>query len=415
MAGAARLAGVRVSAVLTMPATARAAGMWSVERESSALEGASIVSFAVDRWTDVPRCRHHVMSTLARRNRVLFTSSPWYLRDVLRGGSDDGALTRIHDTLHTYTPPRWLPYTYRFPRADRLSRQLRSRAMTRILDRLGMERPVLYIWHPSFAAAIGEVVDARAVVYHCYDEYAAFTGVDRAQVADDEARVLARADLVLTVSEGLYARKRVFNANTHLVRNGVDYDLFATAQDPALAVAADVRDLPRPVIGCVTRIVPDYFDAELLEEVFRRRPEWSFVVVGPRCAHSSALSRLESLPNVRLLGRRDLSVLPSYLKAFDACLIPYVLTENKQLADPLKAYEYLAAGKPVISKPLTALEAFGDVISFATTADEWIEAIHEALHDHSPERVARRQMLASQNTWDERVERISRLIADVAD
>src|SRR6185295_9770321 len=241
------------------------------------------------------------------------------------------------------------------------------------------ERPILYIWHPSFAPAIGQVAGARAVVYHCYDEYAAFTGVDRAQVADDEARVLESADLVLTVSDGLYARKRAFNANTHLVRNGVDYDLFATAQDPALAVAAEVRDLPRPVIGCVTRIVPDYFDAELLEEVFRRRPEWSFVVVGPKCAHSSALSRLERLPNVHLVGRRDLSVLPSYLKAFDACLIPYVLTENKQLADPLKTYEYLAAGKPVISKPLAALETFGDVISFATTADEWIEAIDEAL------------------------------------
>lgn len=392
-----------------MPAIVPAAGTWAVDRDAGALEGASIISFAVDRWTDVPRCRHHVMSRLARRNRVLFTSSPWYLRDVLRGG-ESGSLTRISDSLHTYTPPRWLPYTYRFPRADRLSRRLRSLAMTRILDRLAMDRPVLYIWHPSFADAI-EQFDARAVVYHCYDEYAAFTGADRTRVADDEARLLASADLVLTVSEGLQARKRAFNANTHLVRNGVDYRLFATAQDPVLPVAAELRDLPRPIIGCVTRIVPDYFDAELLGEVFRRRPGWSFVVVGPECAQSPALSALKSLSNVHLVGRRDLSVLPSYMKAFDACLIPYVLTENKQLADPLKAYEYLAAGKPVVSKPLMALEPFGDVISFATTAAEWIDAIDEAIHDHSPERVALRQALARQNTWDARVEQISRLIA----
>jgi len=74
------------------------------------LEGASIVSFAVDRWTDVPRCRHHVMSRLARRNRVLFTSSPWYVRDALRRGPAGApTLTRISDNLHTYTPPRWLP------------------------------------------------------------------------------------------------------------------------------------------------------------------------------------------------------------------------------------------------------------------------------------------------------------------
>ena len=380
----------------------------------SALEGASIVSFAVDRWTDVPRCRHHVMSRLARYNRVLFTSSPWYLRDVFRDSADGGALTRISDTLHTYRPPRWLPYTYRFPRVDRLSRHLRSQAMTRILDRLGMKRPVLYIWHPSFAEVIREIDGARAVVYHCYDEYAAFTGADRAKVEDDEAELLASADLVLTVSEGLHERKRAVNANTHLVRNGVDYDLFATAQDPELPVAADVRDLPHPIIGCVTRIVPDYFDAALLEEVFRRRPDWTFVVVGPACAQSPALSALASLPNVHLVGRRALSALPSYLKAFDACLIPYVLTENKQLADPLKAYEYMAAGKPVVSKPLAALEPFGELITFANTADEWIEGIAEAIHDRSPERVAHRQRMASQNTWDERVERISQLIAQVS-
>ncbi|HEV8346071.1 MAG TPA: glycosyltransferase [Vicinamibacterales bacterium] len=378
------------------------------------LEGASIVSFAVDQWTDVPRCRHHVMSRLAERNRVLFTSSPWYVRDALRRGrAGRPALTRISDNLHTYTPPRWLPYTYRFPRVDGVMRKLRALAIEHVLDRLAMARPILYIWHPSFADVIGQF-DARAVVYHCYDEYAAFGGSDRSRVAEDEARILAAADVVVTVSEGLYSRKRALNANTHLVRNGVDYALFASAQSPSLETAVEVRDLPRPVIGCVTRIVPEYFDAELLHEVFSRRPEWSFVVVGPECATSSpgpGLSALKKLPNVHLLGRRGLTELPSYLKAFDACLIPYVLTENKQLADPLKVYEYLAAGKPVVSKPLTALAPFGDLVSVASTADEWIEAIEHAIHDHSPERVAQRQAIARQNTWDDRVERIARLIA----
>ena len=354
------------------------------------------------------------MSRLARRNRVLFTSSPWYLRDVFRrDGGGGAALTRITPNLHTYTPPRWLPYTYRFPRADRVSRRLRTFAMERVLEHLAMDEPILYIWHPSFVDAIGQL-DASAVVYHCYDEYSAFAGVDRGRVADDEARLLTSADLVLTVSAGLCERKRKLNANTHLVRNGVDYDLFATAQDSDLPMASDLRDLPRPIIGCVTRIVPEYFDAALLREVFTRRPDWSFVVVGPECAASDALSSLKALPNVHFVGRRDLAALPSYLKAFDVCLIPYVLTENKQLADPLKVYEYLAAGKPVVSKPLDALASFADVVSCATTADEWIDAIGAALCDHAPDRVARRQAIASQNTWDARIAQISTLIAGAA-
>jgi glycosyltransferase involved in cell wall biosynthesis len=283
--------------------------------------------------------------------------------------------------------------------------------LRRVMGRLSIEQPVLYIWHPSFADMIGHCGE-RLVVYHCYDEYAAFTGSDRARIADQEARVLEAADIVVTVSEGLYEKKRTRNVNTHLVRNGVDYPLFASAGDAATPVAPELRELRRPIVGCITRIVPDYFDAALLHEVFARRPDWTFVVVGPECSSSEALTRLKALPNVQLLGRRELATLPSYLKAFDACVIPYVLTENKLLADPLKLYEYLAAGKPVVSKPLPGLAAFCDVVSVATTADEWIAAIDAALHIDTPALGARRQELARPHTWDSRVDVIGRLIAE---
>jgi glycosyltransferase involved in cell wall biosynthesis len=376
------------------------------------LEGASIVSFAFDSWTDVPRCRHHVMSRLARANRVLFTTAPSHVRDVFRRRSQAaGRVVQYSDTLHTYAQPEWLPYTYRFPRINQLSFHARSAMLRRVLGRLSMQRPILYIWHPAFADVIGQF-DEQLVVYHCYDEYAAFTGSDRARVADQEARVLDAADVVIAVSEGLYARKRLQNPNTHLVRNGVDYPLFASACDSATPVPQELAALRRPIIGCVTRIVPEYFDAALLYEVFSRRPEWSFVVVGPECSGSETLAALKALPNVHLVGRRALTALPSYLKAFDACLIPYVLTENKLLADPLKLYEYLAAGKPVISKPLPGLASFAGLVSRATTADEWIDAIDASIRSNSPALVASRQEAARHHTWDDRVSAIGRLMSE---
>jgi glycosyltransferase involved in cell wall biosynthesis len=377
----------------------------------AALEGASIISCAVDRWTDVPRCRHHVMSRLARRNRVLFTAPPYYVRDLLSYKPDDDAgLNRITDNLYTYAPPRWLPYSYRFPRVDRWSLELRSRLLTRTVRRLGMDRPILYIWHPIFSNVIGQL-DEQLIVYHCYDEYSAFSGSDRRHVEEAEKHILDAADLVLTVSRGLYARKRARNPNTYHVPNGVDYSLFAAAQDPSTPVPHELNDLPRPIIGCVTRIVPEYFDAALLRTVFTTRRDWSFVVVGPEYSASTELSDLKALPNVHFLGRRELTELPAYLKAFDACLIPYVLTENKRLADPLKLYEYLAAGKPVVSKPLPGLSMYGDTVTLASDASEWIAAIDEAIRTDSPERIARRQAVARRNTWDDRVAFISRLMA----
>jgi glycosyltransferase involved in cell wall biosynthesis len=295
--------------------------------------------------------------------------------------------------------------------------RLHIRAVRRIMRQLGMHRPILYIWHPFFADVIGHL-DERAIVYHCYDEYAAFSVSDRARVAADELRVLHAADVVLAVSDGLCRLKSPANANTHLVHNAADYDHFASARDPATPVAPELRGLPAPVIGCVTRVVPEYFDADLLRRVFARRPDWSFVVVGPEYGGGEQATRslraLKELPNVHLLGRREFTALPSYLKAFDACLIPYVLSENKQLADPLKLYEYLAAGKPVISKPLPLSDDVRGVVASADGPDEWIEAIDRALRTDSTALVAQRQAIARRNTWDARVERISQLIAATA-
>src|SRR5205814_1739497 len=191
-----------------------------------------------------------------RRNRGIFATSPWYIRDALGDKvGDEAGLNRITDSLHTYTPPRWLPYSYRFPLLNRCSLGLRCRMLARTARALGLDRPILYIWHPSCADVIGHF-DERLVVYHCYDEYSAFDGSDHAKVDAAEARILEAADLVLTVSEGLHARKRVRNENTYLVRNGVDYALFASAQEPDTPIAEELRHIGKPIIGCVTRIVP---------------------------------------------------------------------------------------------------------------------------------------------------------------
>ena len=155
------------------------------------------------------------MSRLARSNRVLFVSPQMHVREVLRKPVRDvRSLRRVHENLFTYVPPRWLPYSDR-PSLNRVFARLHIRAVRRIMRQLGMHRPILYIWHPFFADVIGHL-DERAIVYHCYDEYAAFSVSDRARVAADELRVLHAADVVLAVSDGLCRLKSPANANTHL-------------------------------------------------------------------------------------------------------------------------------------------------------------------------------------------------------
>lgn len=384
----------------------------------SQLNGIPVLSFARDRWTDVPRCRHHVLSRLAAGRRVLLVSPPAThvrraVHGLLHGGLAQSGLTQVSHGLFTFEPPPWLPYSSR-PALNRPLEGLRASYIRRLLDHLGMARPILYVWHPAFIDIV-ERFEAPLVVYHCYDEYSAFRGANREELEAQEARLLRRADLVFTVTPGLRERRVGLNPQTFVVRNGVDADYFGTALAPGTIVPSDIGSIPRPIIGCVTRVVPEYFDARLLGEVFRRRSGWSLVVIGPESpAHVSGgddLRELKALPNVHFLGPRRFDSLPAYLKSMDVCLMPYQLTRNIQLGDSLKMYEYLAAGKPIVSVPLDFADDVKPLVRVASGVDEWIAVIEEALTLDSPEFRLARQAVAGDNTWDQRVEQISQLVA----
>jgi glycosyltransferase involved in cell wall biosynthesis len=393
------------------------------------LEGTPILAFAKDRWNGNWFNRHHLLSRISRHNPVLYVSEPFHIRQTLHDlkNREWGAtgLRKVSETLHEYIAPRWLPLNYRIGVMNRAARQRQVRQIRSALKQLGMSKPILYIWDPEFADMIGQF-DESLVVYHCYDEHVDFPGTteeERRTIIAQEQQILSRADIVFAVSSSIYERKHALNPNTFIVRNAADYDLFAAARDPETKIPEDVKNIPHPMIGCVTRIVDQYFNVPLMCEVFTRRPDWSLVVVGPtiepqgdnaRAAEQRIhLDALRSLPNVHLVGRREQKELPGYLKAFDVCAMAYPMIENVMHSEsPLKMYEYLAAGKPIVSTPLPLIAHLSDVISFARDAKEWIEAIEIALRDRDPQKVEERQKIAQVNTWDSRASFVSAKLAE---
>ena len=393
------------------------------------LNGVPILSFAKDRWNGNWFNRHHLVSRISRKTPVLYVSEPFHIRralqDFKKGEWGATGLNKISQTLHEYIPPRWLPFNHRSDFMNRVVSQGQTLQIRHALKQLKMQNPILYIWDPEFAHMIGRF-DERLVVYHCYDEHIDFPGTtpqERQTIMAQEEYILSRADIVFAVSKSIYERKRNFNTNIFLVPNAADYDLFATAQDPATPIPEDIRDIPHPIIGCVTRIVDQYFHVPLMREVFARRPDWSLVVVGPiiepegntarAIEQKSQLEALKQLPNVHLVGRRNQKELPGYLKAFDVCAMAYPMIENVMHSEsPLKMYEYLAAGKPIVSSPLPLIMHLDNVMSFAQTADEWIAAIELALRDDNERKVKERQKIAQGNTWDDRASFISMKLAE---
>jgi glycosyltransferase involved in cell wall biosynthesis len=207
------------------------------------------------------------------------------------------------------------------------------------------------------------------------DEFSRFSGYDAPATLAAEARLIRRADLVITTSQALYESRRKLSHNVVLVTHGVDFEHFAQATRPDLAIPADIVHLPRPILG-FWGLLQDWLDIPLLAALARTRPGWSIVLIGEV---ATDLAALRGLPNVNLLGRRPYAQLPSYARGFDAGLIPFRVDELTRAVNPIKLREYLSAGLPVVSTPLPEVMRYGNLISIAADAEEFVKACEQAL------------------------------------
>jgi glycosyltransferase involved in cell wall biosynthesis len=274
--------------------------------------------------------------------------------------------------------------------------------LRRDLRQLGFRRPILIAGLPH-VADLAPRLPRSTLVYHCADDYAHVRGFP-SSLPGLEADLCRTADLVITTSETLCRARQQFNPRTYWVPNGADVAHFSAPVEPAL----ELRDIPRPVVGFVGGL-SEWVDIELLASLARARPAWSFVLVGPVGVDVSAL---RAQPNVHLLGARPYAEVPRFLAGIDVALIPFRPTPVSLHADPIKAYEYLAAGVPVVASDLPALRRLVPLLALAADAAGFLSAIEAALADGRDAGRGERQAASRAHSWDARFERIDTLIAD---
>ncbi len=385
------------------------------------LDGRDIVCLGFGEWdAELWTNQQHLMSRLARRNRVLFLESLGLrqprlagrdLRRMARRVERAASGPRAVDGLHVLSP-LVIPIHGR-PRVRTVNARLLRAQVGRAAHSLGFERPLLWSYVPQ-ADWLVETLQPSAIVYHCVDDIAAQKGVAAAAFREAEAHFAARADLVLASAPALAERMRTLNERVFYAPNVADTDLFATAlevgpTDPAMAA------LPGPRVVFTGAVVATKLDLDLLEGVARARPSWSIALVGPIGAGDprTDISALERLPNVHLLGPRTYLELPAVLRGADAALVPYAINDLTRSVFPMKVYEYLAAGLPVVTTPLPALaETTGVVV--AADAPATIAAVERALAEDGPAARRARSAAVRENSWDARLEEIDSYLSSVA-
>ncbi len=386
-------------------------------------EGFSVVCLSSQEWqVELPTNRQQIMARAAARgHRVLFVETSEFLGKhlwrLLRRRPRRSLAARIAATepaapgVLAVKALNVMPWGHRYRWANSVNTRVTAFRLRRLARRLP-QPAVLWVYDPCAALPAGRY-DTVFSVYDVVDDYAEQVGGDprrRALVEAADARTAAAARLVFATSRPQYERQLERNRQTHLVPNVGDYRLFSPAAEREFA-APEVRDLRRPVLGFAGNFVAGKVDFQLLQDLARERPDATILLIGPEHRETAdAVAALVACPNVLWLGQKPQSELPRYVAAFDVALIPYLENAYTRSCFPLKVYESLAAGKPVVATGLPELAGMEPDVVLCSGTDEFLAAVDRAVAANDPEEVRRRGEIAALNTWETRTERLLGLV-----
>lgn len=370
-------------------------------------------------WTN----RQQVMSRMASQYPVLYVEPRvWLPRQLWRLRTDPKRLmawlTRLvwyqefGTQLVAIAQANLIPGSRRWRILGSLNQLMNAwwvRGRAKLLG-FGGDGQVVWIYDTEAAAYLDDFPAAK-VVYDCVDEHAVQAGLDRnpGLVRHEESLIMNRSDLVTVTSRRLYELKKDQAKRVELVLNAGDVELYAKEVGE---VPEKLRSLSRPILGSVGALDEYKYDFDLLTQVAKNHPEWQLVFVGAPVVDSSskALQALTALENVHVLGAVPREHVPAYVQAFDVCLIPYRNNEYNRASFPLKFWEFMATGKPIVVSGLPELLEYSDLIEYAEDQGGFEQAVEWALGNR---RGVERVELARQHGFEQRVERLVELLEEV--
>jgi glycosyltransferase involved in cell wall biosynthesis len=292
----------------------------------------------------------------------------------------------------------WWPYI--------LSQEIVVRRAREAMSYLGITRPILWLFTPISAPLIGQL-DEKLVVFDAIDNWLTHPGQNMKfyRIAAEKGYqvIKTKADIIFTVSKALREFLSGGQARVFWMPNAVNYEFFNNSDSK---LPKDVQKIAQPRIGYVG-VFEDRIDIDLLSQTATRLPNYSFVFVGP--IKQGQIGKLKNLDNVYFLGRKAYQEMPAYIKSFDVCLVPHKVNCFTESMNPLKIYEYLACGKPVVATPVAGLELFSGLIKVAENYSSFAAKIVESLAD-GVELVKLRKAEARKHSWSNRVEKMLDII-----
>lgn len=214
--------------------------------------------------------------------------------------------------------------------------------------------------------------------------------------------ICSNADLIFCVNDNLKKFLLESYPNSfgklHVLPNGVSKNL-----KPG-GVPDDIAKIKRPRIGYIG-VMSERIDFELVEYIANERKSYQFVFIGGKYGKVGKwIKKLKKLGNVHFLGDKHYNLIPCYIASFDVCIIPHRIDEFTLSNDPIKVYEYLYLGKPVVSTNISIADELRKNVLIADGKENFLNFLDIAVELSEDENFAegQRRAIKDEMFWDGR-------------
>jgi len=385
----------------------------------------NIICFAPSDWWGMnPSCTTHIMRHFSAANKVLYVNP--FSSDIFGGKSGAArkglkariirklrsmlkCLRRPEKNIYVFSP-FFIPIQGKriFDIINNFLLVIQLGMVSRIIR---LKRPIVWVENIR-AADLLKVMRPSLIIYHVSDLFTADQYSSDANIRYQwDKSITNKSDLIICVSRQLYEAKKKVKGNVHYLPHGVDYDRYRKAATTS-EISEPIKDVTHPIAGYFGTMTA-LNDIELLHHCATSLPQISFVLAGQ--VTSGDYQELGKLPNVYLLGRVPYKNIPTLCANFDVCMLQWKMDDWIRACNPLKMFEYMASGKPIVSVPIEEVKKYDDLISITETKEEFCRAIEWELQNDTPERAQKRIDIARQNSWASHMETINDLITHTFD
>jgi teichuronic acid biosynthesis glycosyltransferase TuaH len=361
----------------------------------------------------------------AKNNRVFYIDHPFSLNELatqyshnpnikprlpalLFGKSAYRKIDGLPDNLTIVTPKltlpiNWLNEGYLYNLLWELNERAAIDALRKTIKDFDIKRYVFFnSFNPFYFKKIPADIKPLVKIYQTIDDITQETYIARHGVRL-EHEAIVNADVSFGTSKELTKLIARYSSDVFCVPNAADFTLFQKAATEKLERPKELIGIDKKVI-CYTGNIGSRINYGLLRKVAVTNPDKLLLMVGPVSNNDHKEFGLDQLPNVLMVGAKDISELPSYLQHSDCLLIPFEYSTLTKSIYPLKINEYLTAGKPVVATAFSEdIQDFSDVAYIAKTEEEFLVKIEQALQENNPAKIKERIAKAANNTWQARV------------